>query len=469
MKQKWDSKYFKIWLTAVLVIIAGLSFYYFLFYGKQLKSISGSMLSVLMPVLDGLIIAYLLAPIVNAIERYVLYPLIDKCNLPAGRNPKRAKKIVRGISMLLTFIIVLFFVYQFFALIIPQIVNSIQSIVVQFPGYISQLTTWVEKLLMDNPDMERMVLDMLDRYSATLQNWLNTKLLPQMNSIVMSLSLSVISILKGLGNLVIGLIISVYLLGSKEVFSAQVKKILYATFQRRTANIIIHDLRFTHRTFSGFISGKIVDSILIGILCFFCISAMNMPYSVLISVIVGVTNVIPFFGPYFGAVPSAFLILMIDPLKCLYFLIFILVLQQFDGNILGPKILGNSTGLSSFWVIFAITVFGGLWGVPGMIVGVPFFAVIYSGIRANVHRQLKRKALPIKTENYLHVGHISKDGSMKNDIYANPTKGKSGSSGGFRWQDVGDEEEQEGCNTKETDNHAHTVQKVSKESGKGEE
>lgn len=452
MKQKWDSKYFKMGITAIIVIAAGLSFYYFLFYGKQLKLYSSNIVSVLMPVLDGLIIAYLLAPIVNAIERYVLYPLAVKCRLPIKRRPKRAKKVIRGISMLLTFIIVAFFINQFFELIIPQIINSIQSIVVQFPGYVNQVNIWLEKLLMDNPDMERVALDMLDRYSVTLQDWLNTKLLPQMNSIVMSFSMSVISILKGVWNLIIGLVISIYLLGSKEVFAAQAKKIFYAAFNRRTANIIIHDLRFTHRTFSGFISGKIIDSIIIGILCFFCISAMSMPYPVLISVIVGVTNIIPFFGPYFGAVPSAILILMIDPLKCLYFLIFILILQQFDGNILGPKILGNSTGLSSFWVIFAITVFGGLWGVPGMIVGVPIFAVIYSGIRANVHRLLKSKALPIGTENYLNVGYINKDGSMKTNTDSNTKDKKNNAENGFRWQDIGEEEEpQESGEEKESD------------------
>lgn len=439
MKQKWDSKYFKAGLTAVLVIAAGLSFYYFLFYGKQLRIASSSLVAVLMPVLDGLIIAYLLAPIVNGVERYLLYPLSYKCKIRMDKKPKRKKRIIRGLSMLITFIIVTLFIYEFFALIIPQIVNSIQSIVVQFPVYVTQVTLWVEKLLMDNPQMEQIVIDMLDRYSLTLQEWLNTTLIPQMNSLVMSLSMSIISVLKGVWNLIIGLIISIYLLGNKEVFSAQIKKILYASFDRRTANIIIHDLRFTHRTFSGFISGKIIDSIIIGILCFFCISAMNMPYPVLISVIIGVTNVIPFFGPYFGAIPSAFLILMIDPLKCLYFLIFILVLQQFDGNILGPKILGNSTGLSSFWVIFSITVFGGLWGVPGMIVGVPFFAVIYSGIRANVHRLLKRKNLPIETEKYLYVGHINKDGSMHTN--ANTNNGKNSKKeeksqeNGFQWQD----------------------------------
>lgn len=432
MKQRWNSKYFKIGITAIMVIAAGLLIFYALFYASKLRIFSQRAVSVLMPVLDGLVIAYLLAPIVNFFEKKIIYPTIEKskCNFKS----KKHKRIIRMISILLTFLVVSFFIYQFFALIIPQIVNSIQSIIIQFPLYMAQITAWIEQLLQDNPDMEGFAISILDRYSGTIQDFLNTKLLPQMNSVVMTLSQSIIGVLNGIMDLIIGIIISIYLLSSKEVFSAQIKKVIYAMLERRTANIVIHDLRFTHKTFSGFINGKIIDSIIIGLLCFVCISAMGMPYTVLISVIIGVTNIIPFFGPYFGAIPSAFIILMIDPIKCLYFLIFILVLQQFDGNILGPKILGNSTGLSSFWVIFAITVFGGMWGVPGMIIGVPLFAVIYSGIRANTHRLLKHKNLPIATECYLNIGSINKDGH----IIEARTKGnqdKNSEHDGFQWRD----------------------------------
>ena len=190
------------------------------------------------------------------------------------------------------------------------------------------------------------------------------------------------------------------------------KKIVYALFETDAANAIISDVRFTHRTFSGFMVGKVIDSIIIGIICFFGISMMDIPYAILISVIVGITNIIPFFGPYLGAIPSALLILMVNPLQCLYFIIFILVLQQFDGNVLGPKILGNSTGLSSFWVIFSITLFGGLFGILGMIAGVPIFAVIYAGIKAFINQMLLQKKLPTDTSEYLDVGSIEKGESF---------------------------------------------------------
>ena len=172
------------------------------------------------------------------------------------------------------------------------------------------------------------------------------------------------------------------MLASKERFAGQIKKVIYAVFERDTANITIRNFRFTHRTFIGFLPGKVIDSICIGILCFIGTSIMGTPYPALVSVIIGVTNIIPFFGPFLGAIPSTILIFVVDPmhpLNCVYFVIFVFVLQQFDGNILGPKILGDSTGLTGFWVIFAITLFGGLYGVLGMIVGVPIFAVIYAG------------------------------------------------------------------------------------------
>ena len=215
-----------------------------------------------------------------------------------------------------------------------------------------------------------------------------------------------IGVFKALWNFVIGFIISIYVLGSKERFAGQAKKIVYALFDRKAGNEIITNFRFIHSTFIGFIGGKIVDSIIIGVICFVCTSIIGTPYAILVSVIVGVTNVIPFFGPWIGGVPSALLVLMVDPIQALYFIILILVIQQFDGNILGPKILGDSTGLSGFWVIFAITIFGGLFGVLGMVVGVPIFAVFYAGVRASVNRMLCRKELPTDIHPYMTVGQI---------------------------------------------------------------
>ena len=227
--------------------------------------------------------------------------------------------------------------------------------------------------------------------------------------ILRQVSLSMISLLKALWNFIIGFIISIYVMYNKESFAAQGKKLVFALMNTNTANQLIKDVRFTSDTFIGFISGKILDSFIIGCICFAGTSIMETPYALLVSVIVGVTNVIPFFGPYLGAIPSAILILMVNPIKCIYFIIFIIILQQVDGNIIGPKILGGSTGLSGFWIIFSITIFGGIMGIPGMIIGVPFFAVLYALIRRFSNRLLEKRGLPTETKMYLDVDYIDAD------------------------------------------------------------
>ena len=290
----------------------------------------------------------------------------------------------------------------------------------QFPVYVNNLTAWLQKVLADNPEVESYINDLINTYTPELRSWMNDTLLPQMNAVLKVVSNYAFNVLKALWNMIIGLIISVYIMGSKEKFIGQAKKAIYSAMDIKRANSFIEDIRFVHRTFGGFISGKLLDSLLIGILCFAGTSIMGTPYPVLISVIIGVTNIVPFFGPYLGAIPSAFLILMIDPIQCLYFLIFILVLQQFDGNILGPKILGDSTGLSSFWVIFSITIFGGFMGVPGMVIGVPTFAVIYALCRRWINRNLAKKKLPTETEEYKELGRI--DETSKEFIPCHPAE-----------------------------------------------
>lgn len=316
-------------------------------------------------------------------------------------------------------------VYELFALIIPEVVRSIQSIIFQFPIYVNNLSDWALLLLKDNPELEATVDALIDQYSAKAMEFVNTNLLPHVNELLKTVSLSVIGVFKALWNLVIGFIISIYLLGSKEKFAGQAKKIVYAVFDRKAGNELVSNFRFIHSTFIGFIGGKIIDSIIIGIICFVCTSIIGTPYSILVSVIIGVTNVIPFFGPWIGGIPSALLVLMVDPKQALYFGILIIFIQQFDGNILGPKILGDSTGLSSFWVIFSITIFGGFFGVLGMIVGVPIFAVFYAGVKSLVNRHLQKRNLPTDLGPYMTVGQIEE--SMAFTEYVPPVK-KKGSS-----------------------------------------
>lgn len=410
MKFNIDKKTFSLGLTAFLVIAASIILFYFVFHGSSISTGFQTLLHIAMPIIDGVILAYLLTPLVNGIEKNLLIPILKK---QQKEITEKTKKRMRMLSILLTLIIVFLLIYAFFAMVIPQIVNSIQNIVLQFPIYVKTLEHFTTKILANNPSISELVNDLLEKYSMQIPDWINNSLMPQINSIIKSLSLSVISFLKAVWNLILGLIISIYILGSKETFCGQAKKMVFAFFERKTANSIISDFRFAHKTFSGFISGKILDSLIIGLICFSCISVMDMPYSVLISVIIGVTNVIPFFGPYLGAIPSALLILLIDPIKCLYFVIFILILQQFDGNFLGPKILGESTGLSSFWVIFSITVFGGFFGVFGMIIGVPTFAVMYAFVRKLTNRLLRKKGLPIITKKYMHLDMITSGNTFR--------------------------------------------------------
>lgn len=419
MKFKFDKKYLYWGITAFLVIAAGILFYYILFHSSSLSYGISTFIGIAMPVIDGLVLAYLMTPILNKIEQRMIKPLYVKAKLPM--TPKNKRRI-RGFSILVTIVLILVVLYEFFGLIIPEVVRSIQSIIFQFPIYINNLSNWAMGLMKNNPDLEEVVNALIDQYSAKILDYVNSNLLPHINGLLKTLSSSVIGVFKALWNFVIGFIISIYVLGSKEKFAGQAKKIAYAMFDRKSGNEVISNFRFIHSTFIGFIGGKIVDSIIIGIICFICTSIIGTPYAILVSVIIGVTNVIPFFGPWIGGVPSALLVLMVDPRQALYFVILIMVIQQFDGNILGPKILGDSTGLSGFWVIFAITIFGGLFGVLGMVVGVPIFAVFYAGVRASVNRMLIKRNLPTDIKPYMTVGQI--DESMGFTEYVPPARKK---------------------------------------------
>ncbi len=422
MKFKFDKKYLYWGLTGFLALAGAILFYYILFHRSNFMGGIDRFITIAMPIIDGFVLAYLFTPILNMLEKKLIKPLCKKAGI--AMTPK-VKSRIRAGSILATLAVVLLVVYELFALIIPEVVRSIQSIIFQFPIYVNNLSDWALLLLKDNPELEATVDALIDQYSAKAMEFVNTNLLPHVNELLKTVSLSVIGVFKALWNLVIGFIISIYLLGSKEKFAGQAKKIVYAVFDRKAGNELVSNFRFIHSTFIGFIGGKIIDSIIIGIICFVCTSIIGTPYSILVSVIIGVTNVIPFFGPWIGGIPSALLVLMVDPKQALYFGILIIFIQQFDGNILGPKILGDSTGLSSFWVIFSITIFGGFFGVLGMIVGVPIFAVFYAGVKSLVNRHLQKRNLPTDLGPYMTVGQIEE--SMAFTEYVPPVK-KKGSS-----------------------------------------
>lgn len=402
-KANWNIRpYLAIGLTAFIVIIASISVFFLIYRYTGLTELWNKLSNILQPITIGLILAYLLNPIVKFEEKYLL-PVLEK-NI---KNQKKAGKLSRGISIFGALIFVGLILSILLKMVIPELYRSIERMIVDLPKQVNGFIDWASTHVDENSKVADKLEQMLKQGTKFFENWAKTEFLPQTKNILTSLTTGVINVVKVLFNVIIGIIISIYVLMSKESFIGQSKKLVYAIFPPKKANVIVHTVHKSNEIFGGFISGKILDSVIIGILCFVGLSILKMPYTLLVSVIVGVTNVIPFFGPYLGAVPSAILITLANPLSGVYFIIFILVLQQLDGNIIGPKILGDSTGLTSFWVVFAILVGGGLFGVPGMIIGVPVFAVIYYIVRNIVNYVLEKKKLPKETGAYIQVRRLN--------------------------------------------------------------
>ncbi len=396
MKHHDLKDYICIGLTAFCVLAAGIAFFFCLYEMNAIRGSIDNLFHILTPIIYGVVFAYLMSPLYNHFTGK-LYPFLFK----KIKIEKKALTYAKGLSTLFTLSLALLLVFGLIAMVLPQVILSITGIVETMPRNLQNLSVWIENLLADNPDVEQVIMSYYNDGVEWLQKWMQQSLLPNVQVLVTGISLSVMSVINLLKNLLIGLIVAIYVINSKETFIAQAKKILYSILPEVNAAFLIDQFRLAHKMFGGFIIGKMIDSLIIGVICFVGMSILKMPYVMLVSVIIGVTNIIPFFGPFIGAIPSALLILLANPLKSLYFLVFVLVLQQFDGNILGPKILGDSTGLSSFWVLFSILLFGGLWGFVGMVIGVPLFAVIYHLIRLTVNHFLRKKELSTVTEEYL--------------------------------------------------------------------
>lgn len=402
MKIEWNKKYTTIALYAFLVIVASAAFVHLLQNASDIKSFVSRMITLLLPFIYGFVIAYILNPILRT---------FDKRILPALTKDKLKPSVRRGISILLTYLIATLFLAVFFSFVIPEIVASIAGIAAKFPDYLRGTEVWltetfqaIEAWGINDANVDKLLKTMVqsfDGWMTEVYTYIKSAL-PQMINTTLNTTLYFADTIM---NLVLGIIISIYLLMSKEKFFAQIKKSLYALFPPKAVERSIYIAHKSHITFSGFINGKLLDSLIIGILCFIGMWILRMPNIMLISVIVGITNVIPYFGPFFGAIPGAIIILLTDPVKTIWFLIFILALQQFDGNILGPKILGETTGISAFWVIFSIVVFSSLLGVLGMFIGVPLFAVIYTLIREYIDTRLAKKGLPVSTSEYASDQH----------------------------------------------------------------
>lgn len=398
MKKSFHSHYVKWGLTAFTVIVLSICFFFSIFKMQGLFSAIGNFIGILKPFIYGAAVAYFMLPIYNALVKR-LRPLLSR----VFQSPRRINGWAKMLSSIASVALLLALISTLLSMVLPQLATSILSLTNFMPDYLIDISNWLENLLRDSPVLRENLMQVYSRFSNWTIGWMQNQMLPKLIQVMGGSLLGTVNMLK---NVVVGIIIAIYVLISKDLFAAQAKKVTYSLFTTERANLFIKNMRFVHRVFGGFITGKLLDSLIIGIITFVFMRLFNMPYVILISVIIGVTNFIPFFGPFIGAVPCSLLILMIDPLQCLYFVIFILILQQFDGNILGPKILGDSTGLSSFWVMFAILIAGGLFGFVGMIVGVPLFAVLYSLITSLVNRSLSEKKLPVGTANYFDMDYI---------------------------------------------------------------
>ena len=418
MKFRWDNRYLHWGVTAFLVIAASMLFYYGIFHMKTLIVGIKTFLGIMAPIIYGVILAYILSPLINLFEQKLIYPQLEKHNIKLQKKGKRA---IRWGCVLFSMFLFWIIIYALLMMVLPQLIRSIMSIIYSFPYYIKviekRLNSFVEHGWKLNPEM----LDMINQYSVKAQEYLTTDILPQMQDMLKNVSAGIFDILIFMKNFLIGAIVALYVLADKEKFVAKSKMMVYAILPHKWANMLIRVMRFTDKSFVGFIYGKLLDSAIIGILCFFGMLLLDLPYPILISVIIGVTNVIPFFGPFIGAIPSFIIIVLQNPVQGLYFLIFIVVLQQIDGNIIGPKILGSSTGLSAFWVVFAILVFGGLWGFPGMLLGVPLMAVIYYVAQKTVSYFLKKRGLTTDTLAYVYLTKVDKESNQP--VYdKNPSK-----------------------------------------------
>lgn len=392
---KPEGKFLRAGATVFLTACAILIFYDIFFGQNKIWVYIKDLNNILSPVIWGLIIAYLFAPVVNFLERTVLRPFGLE-----GLKKHRQKAWVRVVSVLMTLAIFTFLFVLLMRLLIPQVADSLMQIYGNLSTYADTVNNWINNLGKYDTKMSSDLANTLNNLYSQAVAWINEKFVPSEGDLFNTISTKVVSAFNVGKNLLLGIIVAAYILGMKETLGAQGKKILYGTMTKEHAEKSISAIAYTNRVFGGFIRGKLLDSAIIGVMCFVGCEILRIPFAPLIAVVVGVTNIIPFFGPFLGAIPSCILIVLIDPVKCAVFIVFIFALQQFDGNILGPKILGDSTGLASLWVIIAILVGGAVAGPLGMLLGCPVFALFYAAFRHLINNSLKKKNMPVSTDDY---------------------------------------------------------------------
>lgn len=382
MKDPYKRRYFYLMMAIFGAISLSIVVFFVLFRFQGIGDAIDKLTGVLAPFIYGGVVAYLLRPVCNNYEK-----------LFEDILPGKLKKIANSLAVGLSLVTGILVVYALIIMIAPQLISSIRSLWDALPNKVNQFLDWARAIYGEDEELLRLFNTVYNTAYAELDNWADNTLVPYLSSVVSIVSgfgTSLYRVVMFLYNLLIGLIVACYLLASRKKFARQSVLIIRSILKPKWAEIFLSEVAFVDRMFGGFIDGKLLDSAIIGVLCYIGCVIFRFPNALLISAIVGITNVIPFFGPFIGAVPATLLIMIENPIKGLWFIVFVLALQQLDGNIIGPKILGDRTGLSSFWVLFAIVLFGGLWGLAGMIICVPVFAVIYDIIKKLVRRGLTR-------------------------------------------------------------------------------
>ncbi len=395
MKIRFEEKHIKWGLTAFLVVLCSIIVFFAIYRLRDVSEVINVILAILTPFIYGLVMAYLLCPIYNFTVRSI-YALTKRVNV----NIPRPLTVSKAVASLVSIIVLLVVITGILWMIIPGLVESIANIIQLLPDSMDSLRSWLDVKLVGWPEAQAVLNGWINNFTENAIAFVTERLLPEYSSIAAGISEGVMGVFNVVKNFFLGIIICVYFLNSKENFAAQMKKIIMAVFSRKAADEIVQGAHFTNRTFGGFINGQIIDSFIIGLICFIVMTLFGWEYTLLISCIIGITNIIPFFGPFIGAIPSALLLLMVDTRQCIYFVIFIIILQQFDGNILIPKIQGSSTGLASFWVLFAVLVGGGLFGFIGMVIGIPMFAVIYAYVSRAINNRLEKRGLATDLAEY---------------------------------------------------------------------
>lgn len=399
----------RIGVMVFVTFAVSILFFFALYRFEGFAGIWSKLLAAAMPIIMGLVLAYLMNPVMLWLERCFKKLLSKKM-----KSESKLRKVSRALAITGSVIILVAIISLLIAAIVPSVIASISGLMKTLPNDVAAFINMIKNGNFGDSKIAELASTGLQDATDYIENYATEKLIPEAQKYVAQITTGVISVVRGLLNFIIGIIVMVYVMSIQETLAGQSKKIIYAVCKSKTGNIIIETLRKTNEIFGGFISGKIIDSLIIGVIAYFGCLILRIPSSVLVAVIIGVTNVIPVFGPFIGAIPSLLIVVIQSPWHALYLLIFIVVLQQVDGNIIGPKILGSSTGLSTFWVMFAILIGGGMFGFLGMLLGVPTFAVIYYIVRRVVNYALRKKKLPEDTRDYTKTtGVDTKNNKLK--------------------------------------------------------